>query len=502
MKVLFLRRSFLCIFVFFCSSILFGQNVSGVLVDKTSKETIPFATVQLGKNYGVITNQEGNFTINTENFTKNDSLVFSSMGYEAKSIALNDFKQDTILLAKNVEELGQVLLLNRNLTAEEIMVKVNENLSTNYNNSLTKSTVFHRQQIGNKFYKMGFEIKKAEFIDRKVRKEFNKSVDSLLDGFKNQTSRSYFSNLSEVLIGENDSQAKDSLKVRVVKGTHLVNEEKSLSTDKLQKKVMKTLLAKLKTSNTFKLKTSILTLEDSLDLSEIDLDEKKVDTIKPSQIRGQLGWILNKTADKENFDFITDYKKYDYKIESVSMFNDEPIYVISFVRATGLFSGNGRFAGTLFVSADSFAVVKAEYAFADGEQGKSLNMKFLLGIKYAEKERSGTIIFQKNENGKYSPKYVQSSEKGYGYFSRKFVLKENAPRKDRMKLKFNFTIELDFSQNEEWVFLNTEPISKSQFNDFQENEGVVEEKIEKYDPKIWDKYNVLAPTKAIREYSY
>ena len=488
--------------IFFFAKNASAQSTSGTLVDKSTQETIPFATVQLGENYGVITNQEGNFNINTMGFVENDSLVFSSMGYETKSISLKDFKQDTVYLIKNVEELGQVLLLEKNLTAEEIMIKVNENLEKNYGNSLTKSTVFHRQQVGNNFYDMGFKIKKAEFIEKKIRKEFNKSVDSLLSGLKGETSRSFFSNLSEVLVGSNDSLTKDSLKVRVLKGTHLVNEEKSLSTDKLQKKVMKTLLEKLKTSNTFKLRTSILTLEDSLDLSEIKMDESEVDSIKPSYIRGQLGWMLKKTADKENFDFITDYDDYDYTIESISMFDGEPIYIISFVRATGLFSGNGRFAGTLFVSADSFAVVKAIYHFAEGEQGRKLNLKFLLGVKFAQKEQSGTILFQKNENGKYSPKYIQSSQKGYGYFSRKFVLKENDKRKDRMKLKFDFTIEMDFSQNEEWVFLNTEPISKSQFHNFEENEGVMEEKIEKYDPKIWEKYNVLSPTKAIREYEY
>ncbi|HET8839707.1 MAG TPA: carboxypeptidase-like regulatory domain-containing protein [Flavobacteriaceae bacterium] len=485
-----------------CAPFLFAQTVSGTLIDKTSDEGIPFATVQLGENYGVITNEEGNFSINTENFTENDSLVFSSLGYKSQRIALKDFKTDTLYLAKNVEELGQVLLLNKNLSAEEIMAKVNENLSKNYDNSLTKSTVFHRQKVGNKFYDMGFEIKKAEFIDKKVRKAFNHSVDSLLSGLKGETSRSFFSDLSTVLVGPNDSLLKDSLKVRVVKATHLINEEKSLSTDKLQEKVMKTLLEKLKTSNTFKLKTSIITLEDSLDLSEIEMDEDKVDSLKPAHIRNQMRWALKKTGDKESFDFISDYKDYDFTIEKVSMFNDEPIYVLSFVRATGLFSGNGRYAGTLYISADSFAILKMIYHFADGEHGTKVNLKFLLGVKFEEKENSGTLIFQKNANGKYSPKYIQTSQKGYGYFSRKFVLKENDKRKDRMKMKFDFTIEMDFTENEEWVFLNTEPLTKNEFQNFKENDGVVEEKIEKYDPKIWEKYNVLAPTKAIREYTH
>lgn len=492
---------FLLVFLF-CGPILFGQSVSGTLIDKKLNETIPFATVQLGENYGVITNQEGDFTINTQNFTENDSLIFSSMGYETKRIALKDFKPRIIYLTKNVEELGTVLLLNKNYTAEEIMAKVNENFSKNYDNSLTKSTVFHRESNGNKFHDMGFEIKKAEFIDKKIRKEFNKSIDSLLQTFKGETSRSYTANLSKVLVSPKDSIEKDSLKISLVKATHLVNEEKSINMDKLQGKVMKTLLEKLKTSNTFKLRTSILTLEDSLDLSEIEMDETKVDSVKPSHIRGQLGWKLESITDQEKFDFIFDYEDYDFTIERVSMFNDEPIYVLSFVRATGLFSGNGRFAGTLFISTDTFAVVKIVYQYADGEHGMKVNLKFLLGMKFAQKEQSGTVIFQKNENGKYSPKYVQSSQKGYGYFSRKFVLKENDERKDRMKLKFDVTIEMDFSSNSEWVFLNTEPISKEEFANFKENEGVVEETIEKYDPKIWEKYNVLAPTEAIREYQY
>lgn len=493
----FLSKSIFAAF-FLLSSFSYAQSISGTLLDQKTDKTIPFATVQLGEDYGVITNQEGFFNISTKNFTQNDSLILSSMGYHRKAIALKDFEEDSIYLTQNIEQLDAVLLLDEKLTVTEIMNRVNENLKKNYDFSLTKLTVFNRSKYVNLFHEIDFEVKKAHhFVDKNVLGELNHSIDSLAKASKGEKSTYYDAYLSDVYIGK-----KDSVKVKLIKATKLINEAKSLSSENLRKKMLNALLEKLKSANTFSVRTGIIPIIDSLKISVEDKDE--VDSLKTKWIGNRFENLLKVKNPPEimNFDFITETDDYVYTIEDISSFNDELVYIISFVRDTGLFSGNGKYTGTLYVSADSFAVLKADYRLAEGEHGTKVNLKFLLGVKFVEKQDAGILIFEKSKTGKYVPKYIENSGGGYGYVSRNFVLKENDVRKDRLKLKFDITMEITSLSTQKWLFVNIENISASEFSDFKENEGIPVEELVEYNPEIWKEYSILAPTEAIREYEY
>jgi hypothetical protein len=124
-------------------------------------------------------------------------------------------------------------------------------------------------------------------------------------------------------------------------------------------------------------------------------------------------------------------------------------------------------------------------------------------VKFIENEKSGVVIFKQNTNGKYIPKYVQSSGRMYAYADRSFVLKENVKdNKDGIKLKFKFTMEFDNSYNNEYLIVDSKPLSQSEFSSFQLNEGVLIEKTTTYNPEIWKEYNIIAPTEAIRDYKF
>lgn len=515
MKSTFFISPFFATFLLF-STATFAQSVSGTLVDKSSNKTIPFATVQLGDNYGVVTNQEGDFSINISGFSEADSLVFSSMGYDRKSIALKDFEGGWIYLSTNIEKLDEVLLLNKELTALEIMTKVNENLEKNYDFSLTKFTVFHRSKSTATPHQMAFDVKKADFIERKTLRQFNKTIDSLSKknmGLKTSYYETYLANFA---FGK-----EDSLKVHIEKATKLINERVSNNMEVLSKTVLENLVSKLQSSNTFSVRTGIIPIGDSLDLSkDFAVEENDVDSLKTESLGNNMENVLIKSllaseggsisigtggTGGSSFvsNYITEIDDYEYEIKDVSTFNGELIYIISFSPDSGLFSGNGIFTGTLYISADSFAVLKADYQLAEGEHGAKFNMKFLLGVKFNEKAKSGTLIYQKNGQHKYIPKYMRVSGEQYVYFSRNFVLKENDKnRNDRIKLKVEFTMEADNSYDQEWLFIGPESILEKEFANFKENKGIPVQQLSAYTPEIWKEYNILAPTEAIREYEY
>ena len=73
-------RNFIFVFTLFLLQIpqLSAQEISAVILDHQTKQPIPYATVQYAPGKGVITNEEGHFSINSQ--TENDSLVISSLG--------------------------------------------------------------------------------------------------------------------------------------------------------------------------------------------------------------------------------------------------------------------------------------------------------------------------------------------------------------------------------------------------------------------------------------
>src|SRR5699024_4802179 len=131
------------LFIIASSNLAIAQErISGVVANKNTAEPIPFATVLIGENYGVVTNGEGDFSLNVSAFKATDSLVISSMGFQSKTIALKDFQQDTVFLAPEVTRLGAVFLQEEKLTARQVMDRVKKNLAKNYAFSQTEFTVF------------------------------------------------------------------------------------------------------------------------------------------------------------------------------------------------------------------------------------------------------------------------------------------------------------------------------------------------------------------------
>src|SRR5690606_38027133 len=124
----------LCLFGSICSN--FAQQISGKVLTKTN-EPIPFATIQIGENHAVITNEEGSFSIDTEGFKASDSVYISCMGFEKIGLELQEFSSKTYKLNEHVNELYEVYLTNKPLTIDSIMYYVNrkDRKSTRLNSS-------------------------------------------------------------------------------------------------------------------------------------------------------------------------------------------------------------------------------------------------------------------------------------------------------------------------------------------------------------------------------
>lgn len=128
-KIAFLSFFFFIPFCIFSSEIITRETLKGIVLDAQTNEPIPYASIFLTENnYGVITNEKGEFVLNTNKFTQMKSKVkVSCVGFKPVLVALT--KNDTeiiIKLSSEVQVLHEVTVnkqkyRNRNNLAVELI---------------------------------------------------------------------------------------------------------------------------------------------------------------------------------------------------------------------------------------------------------------------------------------------------------------------------------------------------------------------------------------------
>src|SRR6187402_1001848 len=107
----------LLLFIVFTISyiISFGQiNIKGQLLNKETLEPIPYANIGiLNSNVGTLSNLDGSFSIPIPNKLKQDTLIFSALGFTKKVIPIQFISQKeklTIFLFEKATLLNSVVI--------------------------------------------------------------------------------------------------------------------------------------------------------------------------------------------------------------------------------------------------------------------------------------------------------------------------------------------------------------------------------------------------------
>jgi hypothetical protein len=153
----------------------------------------------------------------------------------------------------------------------------------------------------------------------------------------------------------------------------------------------------------------------------------------------------------------------------------------------------------MYVNTEDFAVVRVDY-----KNVKPLSKFSLLGISMKKYLKEGTIIFQKNDNEKYTLKYRDESLGERVGIKRPFkIVEKNKNVKGRRKqneLKGDIHFIVRNIEKTELVVFETDAISESDFKNFKEKSLVTPTQLNQYDPEFWKGYNIIEPNKAIKEF--
>tara|TARA_R110001583_G_scaffold175580_2_gene330169 strand:- start:1169 stop:2614 length:1446 start_codon:yes stop_codon:yes gene_type:complete len=477
--------------LFSCTSII-SQNITAKLVDINNKKPIPYASIKTGEFSGVISNEEGFFTI--INAADTMTVTFSCLGYKNKSLSIKEIKSlnHLILLEESINELNTVYVSNKKPNADSIIAKARQKLSENYENKLYKHKLFSRETVYMDFDKLEFTVEKSSNEKKKNLEFANISLDSLSKAIIHSKTKHFKDFKADLFV--NDSS---KTKLIVHKATELLDQKNNLSVEEVQNKAQHVILNYLDTTLTYKLKTGLFKIEDSLSLKDEEKKEHQKNEYEIKDLKHQTENLLKRSQFYDNslLAKLLDPKLYDYGFQDISYFNNDIIYVINYKPRRS----KSKYTGTLFIADGSYAITKVDFEFAEGKRGEKLNLKLILGVKYVENMRKGTIIFQKDSINKYHPHYINYEEGRYFYVSRPLKFIENSPEKN--KTSFNFTVEGTIITKQELLLTSSTKISNDLFNRQTEEKTVPYTKLSKYDAQIWDQDQTLEPLSEMKMFN-
>jgi len=478
-------------------SILISQNYSGRILDSISKQPIPYAAIQFNMTInGVISNLDGNFSIYIENANQSDVFNISCLGFASKSISIKELNErgNIIYLGEYLNQLDTVFLTKNNPSADSIIVRTNRNIKTNYFPNKTAYKIFHRSTTYMDFDELNFKIDKASGMRKSKLEGANKSLDSLTNEVINGNISNYIDIAGTFYV----SDAKNK-KLHVDKATMLLDKNKDFSMETIEKKGKEIILKYLNPEASYKVKTGMFKVEDSLSLQEEIRKSEEEDLKKELDIKD-----LNETTFRQlgkNFFNEDNFMRqainpelYKFELKETTFFMDDMVYVITFKPR----KSSSKYTGTHYISSTDYGILRTDFQFAKGKRGEKFNLRLLLGVKYVENLSKGTVLYHKNNEGHYQLKYVYRDIGRYIFVHRPFKFIENSSK--RNKIAFDFLLEGSIREKHELLLLGKQPLNKADYESYKQAENAQYQELDHYDASIWSEYNILEPLQEMKEF--
>ncbi|XLS29476.1 carboxypeptidase-like regulatory domain-containing protein [Flavobacteriaceae bacterium M23B6Z8] len=491
--------SFFCLF----NLTVYGQTITSRIIDATTKEPVPYVTILLANKKGVITNEEGRFSLQLrENTQASDTLFISCMGYETIAKPLDQFNEEVILLHPKAIELNDVFVSNKNYSADEIIEKVKEQMSQNYDQEFTRKRLFLRESDFQNLSRTNYTFKKSTIPA--LNKQF---LDSVLTTIPKK-----YAYYSEILCDYYGNLEDEKQKIKLIKASELYDKKNEIGIQAMEKKFNEILKKNIKPDSYLKIKSgwfgTKVDADEVLNTEEADTEalekELKQEKAKEEE-RKNFAEYRKKTVhglmqklfytDDTDLNFIRKSRKYKFELTDYSYIGNQPVYVIHFEPKR-----NADYKGTLYVNIDDFAVLRADY-----ENVQPLRNFNLLGISFSEYLSKGKMIFSKNNNEKYSLLYLEHETGGkFGIRRPLKIVEKNKHVKGRRKqneLEVKLDMATTATRKYELVVFDAEKITASYFESIPEKNDQLPTYMPSYDPDFWKGYNIIEPNQAIKEFT-
>lgn len=475
-------------------SIANAQTFSAKVLDKETKEPISYATIETGIHQGMVSNEEGEFAFLLENVSQpQDSIYISYMGYETKGVVFEANEGIEILMTPKLYELAEVFLTTEVLSVDEIIDRVKENLDKNYAANLTKKKIFFRQSENGKVKKMDFGFKKSTI------EELNeKLLDSITRILPKKSS--FYKEAAADLYGD-----YQNYKLNIEKAAELYDKNNDISAEGIGKKMEKIFNDNIKKDSYLKIKSGIFSTKMEVDSiiqeneqakAELEKRKKEGDANFHEQIISQISNLYEQLVFNEDskIDILEKSNRYKFTLDNYTVINGMTVYILPFTP-----KGGKEFKGTMYVNTQDFAIVRLDF-----QNVKPISKFGLLGITYRNNVYKGKMLFGKDDNGTYSPRFLELIDGSYMGLDRPLkVIEKNKNVKGRRKQN-ELSLQLDIQGNQllkyELVVFESENISQPAYDQVEEKKVVKATYLSQYDPNFWKDYTIIEPNEAIESF--
>lgn len=463
--------------------------------DQKTLEPLPYANILfLRQQRGTISNESGWFAITPEDFILDDTISIQYIGYKTQKISMLELANiKTVDLEEDLINLSEAWVYGNPPKAKDIIKKVIENREKNYTSVTAKRQIFIRSRQNTDFKEFSSDIKRNSIseIDQQLIDRILRKIPRHITSFTDFLGHAY-----------SHQNAVDSLKISPQKIVSL----KDIEFDELDQfgKIFEAMFKDTNKEEYWKVKTGIfgekidMEEETSSDSTEQNNEESKHEN---QMHKGGIKWnLLNQVKyaslkDEKQWEFLYKTGSYRYELVGGTKVNGEDVFIIDFRP-----SGGGKFVGRAYVSTSTYALIKADYKYADGKDGRDIQ---LLGIGYHENKYKTSIYYEKIGES-YQLKYLSHSQAlGIG-FNRKVALEKKKKRwlfdKTLLELKVRLNIEMETEEITELLFLNKETIPSADFVKFEEPEWMDVIYVDHFNDDLWKGYPIIEPTKKMREY--
>ncbi|MFA5418301.1 MAG: carboxypeptidase-like regulatory domain-containing protein [Bacteroidales bacterium] len=467
-------------------------NLRGVVYDEKTNEPLPYANIiVLHKYIGTVSNESGDFYLKRSGLEDTDTISFQYIGYQTKKYIVGDLESVfTVSLKEDLINLSETFIYGNPPNAKDIIKKVVENREANYKTTSSKNQAFIRERDISDIEELSTDLKKNSIsqLDEQMIQNTLTKIPRNLTSYTDMLSELYFL-----------SESSDSLKVNPLR-TVLLKEIEIAELDQFGK-IFENLFNETQEKEYWKVKTGILSqkLEIDNESASDTTNENKPgkDSTYVKYYASSIKHRLKYTAinDTKEWEFLYDTRKYKYILLGGSHVNGEDVYIIDFVPKSG-----GEYIGRVYVSTTTYALIRADYEYAEGKTGRDFQ---LFGIGYSEDYFKASIYFEKQDDA-YQLKYFSKISGIHFSLNRNIALIKKQKRwltdKTLSEIKVKINLAVKARASVEVLFLENQPITESQFNHYQQPRFMKVVYVDQFTDRLWDGYPIIEPTKQMREY--
>jgi hypothetical protein len=467
-------------------------EIKGLVLDEDRQTPLPYTNIYvLNKHRGVVSNETGHFLLNIYGLEATDTLRFQYIGYKTRNIPISQFDSAAVVFLKeDIINLSEILIFGSSPDPVSIVKKVLENKDSNYHKTTAKKQAFIRKRDNTDITRFIIDYKKSDIP------ELDREMLKLIEDKIPKYSTSYTDFLGYLYFTKNPD---DSVKFKVEPVRTVSLKEEEIAELKQIEEAFEQVIADTHEEEYWKIRSGVFG-------QKLDMDEENDTIVKDSvpentrklkyfNLRLQHDLRYSSLDDKDQWEFLHSTGKYNYTLAGGTRMNGEDVYIIDFTPKS-----RGMYVGRMFITINTFALIRADYEFAPGKTGRDIH---LLGVGYTENQFSGSIYFEK-KNDNYVLKYFSYKEGSVASIDRNIALMKKRKRwlfdKTLNELKVGFRMAVNNVSSLEYLVLDEEAISEQQFADFEQPERLDIIYVDQFDDQLWKGFSIIEPTRQMKEY--